>query len=104
MTDRARARRLGEPLRGYPDAVRAVAFLDDGRRLVTASDDDTVLGWSLGSMNALRSDPVGRACDLAGGGLDPAQWIRYVGELELRATCPGPSVPQAQCGEDVRSR
>jgi hypothetical protein len=45
LADRARPRRLGQPLTGYGDVVMAVAFAPDGRTLATSDVDGT---WSCG--------------------------------------------------------
>ena len=80
VTDPARPRRLGDPLTGHTDAVSAVAFAPDGHTLATASVDKTVLLWDLSGLDALRADPMERACSVTGRGLN----CRRVGPLRPR--------------------
>ncbi|MBB5803425.1 WD40 repeat protein [Saccharothrix ecbatanensis] len=88
--DPNRPRRLGEPLAGHRMAVNAVAFSPDGDVLATGGSDGAVLLWETDPV----TDPVGRACAVAGGGLVPDEWQQYLPDLPHQQTCPGQEAPR----------
>ncbi|HUG90298.1 MAG TPA: protein kinase, partial [Planctomycetaceae bacterium] len=61
--DQIRERVIGQPvqetqhriLEGHTAPVRTLAFLDDGRHLVTGSDDNTVKLWNVATGNAFKT-------------------------------------------------
>ena len=89
VADPGRPRRLGDPLTGHTDAVLGVAFAPDGHTLATASADKTVLLWELSGLDALRADPLERACSVTGRGLNVDEWSRSVPGLAYVDSCPG---------------
>jgi hypothetical protein len=81
------------PPKGMADAVRGfrergMAMREDGKAAVALSDGGLV-SWDL--------DPdhwEAKACDIAGRNLTPAEWTKYVGELDrYHAMCPQFPVP-----------
>jgi WD40 repeat protein len=90
VVDRERPRRLGSPLTGSTGHVLSVAFTADGRTLAAGGGTGTTL-WDVGDLPILRVDAPRIACRLAGRGLNPGEWERYVPNLPYQATCPGPS-------------
>lgn len=91
-TDLNHPRRLGHPL-AHPHAVNTVAFAPAGDILATGNDDGTAVLWDLTLLNDLQTNTVEHACSITGGGLDEAEWARYIPELRYRNTC------QAQAGQ-----
>jgi WD40 repeat protein len=87
LSDRAHPTRLGQPLAGHGDAVASVVFSPDGKTLATGSDNGTVILWDLSQLNALRNDPVQRACALTGRGLNRDEWTGYIPGLPYENTC-----------------
>lgn len=54
--------RLQGPLQGHKVPIRWAAFSEDGRQLVTASPDRTVLLWDVPSLSLIRTVPGGPRC------------------------------------------
>ena len=88
LSDRAHPARLGHPITGHRAAVASVAFSPDKRTLATGSEDTTVILWDLRQLNALRDDPVQRACALTGRGLNREEWTGHIPGLPYENTCP----------------
>jgi WD40 repeat protein len=88
LSDPAHPQRLGQPLVAHTGAVSSVAFGPDGARLVTASDDHTLLLWDFGLLQFLLDRAVELACAYAGGGFDREDWARYVIGSPYRDSCP----------------
>jgi WD40 repeat protein len=86
LTDRARPTRLGQPLIGDTGPVNSVAFAPDGRTLA-AGDDRTAILWDLTVLNDVRAHVVERACAIAGRGLNPDEWARYLPDATYQDTC-----------------
>nr|WSW66298.1 WD40 repeat domain-containing protein [Streptomyces sp. NBC_00995] len=63
-----------------------LGFSPDGR-LALVSRGSTVQVWSLESLPALSADPVGPACELAGGGLGPDEWTKYAPGVPYQGSC-----------------
>ncbi len=86
VTDPTQPRRLGLPL-ANPGVTRAV-FSPGGRTLAVGSVDGTVILWDLTGLNQVRDHVVERACAATRGGLDRAEWARYIPDLPYQETCP----------------
>jgi WD domain, G-beta repeat len=78
------ATRYAGTLSGHHLPVNKVALSPDGRTLATGSDDKSVILWDLTHLNALRGDPVERACALTGRGLNRDEWTAYIPGLPTR--------------------
>ncbi|GAB3979918.1 hypothetical protein GCM10029978_076590 [Actinoallomurus acanthiterrae] len=93
LTDPSAPHRLGQPLITQGHVALEAAFSPDGNTLaangysVTKSGDTIVTMWNLADLNALRRQPLDRACAATGRGLDRAEWARYVPALAYRDTC-----------------
>ncbi|MFI6207466.1 AAA family ATPase [Streptomyces sp. NPDC051041] len=70
-----------------PGLVNDLAFSPGGRYLVTAEDHTTTV-WDLSGLPAISADPVGTACEIAGGGLTREEWDEYVPGQPYEASCP----------------
>jgi WD40 repeat protein len=87
LTDRTQPRPLGQPLRGQAGSVTAVALAPGGNILATGGSDATVVLWNLTDLNQLRDHATQRACAITRGGLNRAQWVRYIPGLPYQDTC-----------------
>jgi WD40 repeat protein len=80
---------LGSPLAGHTDTVFGVAFSPDGERLASASWDDTVRLWPIGTRKEL--------CDKLTANMTRAQWKEWVTAdrtiSEYQPSCQGLPVP-----------
>ncbi|HEX4103083.1 MAG TPA: TIR domain-containing protein [Pseudonocardiaceae bacterium] len=88
LTDRTHSRPLGQPLRGHAGSVTAVALAPDGNILATGGSDASVILWDLTQLNQLRDHATQRACAITGGGLNHAEWFRYIPGLPYQRICP----------------
>jgi hypothetical protein len=75
--------------------VESTVFAPDGVTVATtnrAADNrsfSTAVIWNLAELLALRTRPVGRACEITAKGLSPEEWARYVSDLPYRDSCSG---------------
>ncbi|WP_137989572.1 WD40 repeat domain-containing protein [Streptomyces vilmorinianum] len=72
------------PHRQNADRAR---FTPNGRYLLT-SDGGSVYVWDLDDFPELGADTLGRACEVAGGGLTEKDWRTYAPGLTYEKTCP----------------
>jgi WD40 repeat protein len=75
-------------LRAHTDSLTGAAFSPDGRLLATASKDGTAVVWNIGGLPDVAADPTRLACDIAGPGLTPEEWERYLPGLPYQRPCP----------------
>jgi hypothetical protein len=66
----------------------ATAMSPEGGVLATSTVDASLDLWDLRDLDALRADPMARACSITEGGLDRSAWARYVPALPYQNTCP----------------
>ncbi len=79
-------------MRGHDDSVRCIAFLADGKRVVSGSDDESVRVWDVGSRKEVRrlrafQHPVLQVASVADG-------------KELLAGCSGPTIRRWNLQDD----
>ena len=86
ITDPAQPRQLGPPLQDG-DAVADLAFTPNGNTLVTATEDGTTRLWDLRPLRDVRAHVAETACHLAGRGLNPDEWARYITGLDYIDSC-----------------
>jgi WD40 repeat protein len=87
LSDPATPRPIGSPLTRHAGPVSAVTFAPNSHTLATASHDGTALLWDLGGLRLLQDHAMDRACSITGGGLDRADWARYVPDLPYIDVC-----------------
>jgi WD40 repeat protein len=87
LDDPGRLRALAQPLRGHADAIEDVTFSPDGSALATSGNDGPVILWNLTPLRDSLAHTLERACVVAGGGLDPDEWARYLPNLSYEDTC-----------------
>ena len=75
-------------LRGHKGSVNHAAWDNEGRRIVTASEDGTARIYY-----ARIEDLLVAACQRAVRNMSEAEWARYMGSQPYRETCPGKLVP-----------
>ncbi|WAZ26592.1 caspase family protein [Streptomyces cinnabarinus] len=91
ITQRTHPRQLTE-LNGIRSGVTLLAFGPDGRHLAATEDGvDVAAGrtivWDISRIAAVVTQPVQRACALAGRGLSRQEWPRYTDGLPYQNTC-----------------
>ncbi|MEV5904698.1 trypsin-like peptidase domain-containing protein [Streptomyces sp. NPDC052127] len=87
LTDPGRPRRMGPALHNRLPMPLAMAFLPDGRTLVSQTITQLDL-WDLSPSLTARNDLPRRACArLADAGLSPSAWKRYAGATEYVKSC-----------------
>ncbi|MFF3559728.1 AAA family ATPase [Streptomyces sp. NPDC002574] len=82
LSDPAHPAALGIPLTGHTSTVYSVAFGPDGHSLVSGGNDKTVRIWQLDLTRAIH-----RVCT-ATDAITPAQWHRYLPQLNFAPPCP----------------
>jgi WD40 repeat protein len=85
LADRAKPRRLGEPLTGHLNGVGEVAFAPDGQTLASGDLDGKVVLWDLGKSPSPARQCVGTRLRGCAARLQP----RRVGPLRSEPGLPG---------------
>ncbi len=86
-TDPDQSSTLGQPLADQSSGMITGAFAADADLLATAGRHGTVLLWDMTAMLNLQHHTLTVACNLAGDGLDPIEWNRYIPDLPYQSTC-----------------
>jgi WD40 repeat protein len=83
LWDVATGQQLGGPFLAHRLGPKDLAISPDGRRLISASYDGTVIVWDL-DWDSWRE----RACRLANRNLTAEEWTQFFGSEPYQATCP----------------
>ena len=86
INDRTQPRALG-PVLQDGDTVAALAFTPDGQSLATATTDGRTRLRDLRALRDVRLHAVEIACHIAGRGLTPDEWARYITGLDYVDSC-----------------
>ena len=71
-------------LAGHLDSVYCIAYAPDGRRLVSAGKDRSVIVWNV-SFESWQS----RACRIANRNMTRAEWDQFIGsDVPYQKSCP----------------
>ncbi|GAA2452185.1 WD40 repeat domain-containing protein [Streptomyces glaucus] len=65
-----------------------VTFSPDGRQITTVNASGNAVIWDTAHLARVSADPVGTACEIAGGGLTRDEWDEYVPGQPYEASCP----------------
>jgi len=87
---------IGPPLTGHRDAVRGLAFSNDGRRLATASPDGTIRIWAMDPLKWIEL-----ACAVATRNMTVDEWSSLPGSESYVRHCEG-QVPVTDAPADSR--
>ncbi|CAL9672834.1 nSTAND1 domain-containing NTPase [Streptomyces sp. enrichment culture] len=69
------------------DRAVAVAFSTDGQRLIVMDGEGPATLYDLSDLPAISADPVGKACEVAGGGPTRDEWRRYAPGQPYQSSC-----------------
>jgi WD40 repeat protein len=87
LTDPARPRPLGGSFHGHGNTTGSMRFVD-GRTLAAVDPSNTRTQlWDVSALLDERENPLPAACLRTGGGLDRAEWDRFVPDLDYEDSC-----------------